>query len=283
MNNSIKELVDMYQPDILWGDVPVGPVRDENGKPLGADHWNSKEVIAYFYNHSPNPEQVVTNDRWGLDLNVKTDSPKSLKNTVWASRAKRWGVDVNAAFLGDYQTPERFTVDKIMKAPWETCDSMDPRSWGYSRILPDQDYMTTNELVDYLVDVVSKNGNLLINIGPKADGTIPELMQERLRGIGEWLEVNGEAIYGTTYWKTFKENEFRFTRKGNTLYAIALENPGTRVLLAELVGLDVQSVSLLGLDQDIDWQQTQNGLQLDLPSNLPFEYANTLKIQASSL
>jgi alpha-L-fucosidase len=141
MNASIREVVDKYQPSVLWGDVHVGPVRDAAGKPLTSDYWNSKEVLAYFYNNSKDPDGVVANDRWGNEA--------------------------DGTHLGDFTTPERRNIREINKSKWELCDSLDPFSWGYSRLLSEGGYMTPNELVDYLVDVVSKNGNLLINIGPR--------------------------------------------------------------------------------------------------------------------
>ena len=87
-------------------------------------------------------------------------------------------------YLAIFKLPNAGILLKFMNIPWETCDALDPTSWGYNRRTPDEQYMTTNELVDYLADIVSKGGNLLINIGPKADGTIPEVMQDRLLGIG---------------------------------------------------------------------------------------------------
>ena len=253
MNDSIKELVEKYQPSILWGDVNIGPVRDENGKPLLTDYWNSKEVLAYFYNHSEDPSQVVANDRWG--------------------------VEADGTFLGDYSTPERQNVRTILEKKWELCDSLDPTSWGYNRRLKEGDYMTPNELVDYLVDVVSKNGNLLINIGPRADGTIPEVMQSCLRSVGQWLRVNGEAIYGSRCWTTYREGEFRFTRKGDTLYAIALEWPEEEtVTLKSLAGKKVTGVELLGFAERLKWNQTGEGLVINIPAHRPCKYAYTFKI-----
>ena len=178
MNNSIKELVDLYDPAILWGDVRIGPARDSVGNPLGIDHWNSKQLLAYYYNHAKDPNMIVANDRWG-------------KCQV-------------GPYLGDYQTPEREKMDTITSDKWETCMTITgTASWGYDKSKKPEDYWTVNALVDYLVDIVSKNGNLLLNIGPKADGTIPDIIHKRLLGIGRWLEVNGEAIYGTDYWKTY--------------------------------------------------------------------------------
>ena len=257
MNNSIKELVDLYHPSIIWGDVTVGPVYGRGGKPLPADYWNSKEVLAYFYNHSPEPAEVVANDRWGLDG--------------------------DGTHLGDFLTPERTRRNHILKDKWETCDSMDPESWGYNRRLKPGEYMTPNELVDYLVDVVSKNGNLMINIGPRADGTIPEIMRECLRQTGQWLRVNGEAIYGSRCWENFRDGDVRFTRKGNTLYAIALEWPEDTLKLTSLAGKDVLGVEMLGLHEPVKWSQQSDGLVIQPPARRPCRYAYTFKIICRSL
>ena len=257
MNNSIKELVDLYHPSILWGDVRVGPVKDRGGQSLPADYWGSKDVLAYFYNHSENPDEVVANDRWGLDTDGK--------------------------ILGDFATPERARMTRISKDKWETCDSLDPTSWGYNRRLKPGQYMTPNELVDYLVDVVSKNGNLLINIGPRADGTIPEVMEQCLRETGEWLKVNGEAIYGSRYWDVHQDGDVRFTRKGSTLYAVALEWPEAELRLATLAGKDVVSVSMLGSGETVKWKQDSQGLVIEPPSKRPCRYAYTFKIVCRTL
>ncbi len=258
MNSSIRELIDMYQPSILWGDVRIGPVRDRDGKPLGTDYWNSKEVLAYFYNHSPDPAEVVANDRWG--------------------------VEPDGAYLGDYSTPERRNIREISKAKWELCDSLDPTSWGYNVRLQEGEYMTPNELVDYLVDVVSKNGNLLINIGPRADGTIPEVMANCLREAGAWLRLNGEAIYGARYWTRYEEGDIRFTRKGNTLYAIALEWPEEPTLtLKSLAGKKVTRVDLLGLKEALNWRRTPGGLVITVPSRRPCKFAYAFRIACDGL
>jgi alpha-L-fucosidase len=300
MNNSIKELVDLYQPDVLWGDVVVSPYAGQNGKPLNADHWNSKEVIAYFYNHSKNPDEVVTNDRWGLDTaRAGMNSKKSFSQSLWAQYAKAWNAGEDA-LLGDFQTPERRNITKIFNIPWETCDALDPTSWGYNKRTPDEMYMTANELVDYLADIVSKGGNLLINIGPRANGTIPEVMQDRLKGIGAWLAVNGEAIYGTRPWKVygegptnaevgswdrqdgeyrFKAGDIRFTCKGNSLYAILLEWPGTEITITSLKGLKISRLSMLGSDENIQWRQTDEGLRVNLPAKPVSVCANTLRVE----
>jgi alpha-L-fucosidase len=253
MNATIKELVDLYQPSIIWGDVTVGPIKDERGIDLPADYWNSKEVLAYFYNHSKDGAEVVANDRWGLD--------------------------VDGSHLGDFLTPERSNIRDVEPRKWELCDSLDPFSWGYNRNLPEGEYMTANQLVDYLVDVVSKNGNLLINIGPRADGTIPEIMQHVLLETGEWLKVNGEAIYGTRPWTSWKEGDFRFTRKGEAVYAIALEWPEGDVLtLKSFAGKKVSRVELLGLGEPLKWKQTPAGVVITIPAKRPCKFAYAFKV-----
>lgn len=257
MNNSIEELVDRYHPSVLWGDVTEGPVRTWDGKPLPADYWNSKQVLAYFYNHSADPAEVVANDRWGLDADGR--------------------------MVGDYQTPERTPVSRLRKAKWEECDSLDPTSWGYNRRLPDSQYMTPLEAVHYLVDVVSKNGNLLLNIGPRADGTIPEIMQGVLREVGAWLRVNGEAIYGAHYWEPYKDGDVRFTRKGSTLYAIALEWPEDELRLTSLARKDVTRVDLLGSSDSIRFKVDAKGLVIQAPAKRPGRYAYTFKITCRNL
>ena len=259
MNNSIKELVDRYQPSILWGDVRTGPARTSEGKPYGADHWNSKEVLAYFYNNSPDPDQVVANDRWG--------------------------VDEKGNHHGDYYTPEREGIDSIRQEKWETCDSLDPTSWGYNRRLKDEQYMSANKAIDYLVDIVSKNGNLLLNIGPKADGTIPQVMQDRLLEIGKWLDVNGEAIYGTKAYRWPHVDNVRITRKGNVLYAICLDWPKDEQVLMPARHGDtggIAEVSLLGSDEEIEWS-VDGGLKVTPPEVKPCRHAFAFKIVMKSI
>jgi len=254
MNNSIKELVDRYHPDILWGDVPGNPVKNYNGKLLNAEHWNSKELLAYFYNHSAEPDQVVANDRWDLGENGKVH--------------------------GDYDTPERKIFEKISERKWETCDTLDPNSWGYNARTKEEEYITVKQAVQYLVDIVSKNGNLLLNIGPRADGTIPEVMKERLLGIGRWLEINGEAIYGTRHWDTFREENIRFTWKPDkTLYAISLNWPGEKLILKSLKELQVRSVKMLGVDKELTWSQDREVLIINTPEKGRCENAFTFKIE----
>lgn len=192
---------------------------------------------------------------------------------------------------------ERGAAADIQPQFWQTCTSVSRNSWGY---ITNHVYKDTGEIVDELVDVVSKNGTMLLNIGPKADGTIPEHEQQMLRDIGAWLKINGEAIYGTRPWVKFGEGatqtaagsftdktekaqftaaDFRFTKKGKTLYAIALAWPENRKLLIKSVaGQNIKRVDLLGYKGQIPWEQTTDGLAASLPEKSPSNFAVTLKI-----
>jgi alpha-L-fucosidase len=183
----------------------------------------------------------------------------------------------------DFRTPE-FTVMKDIRAEkWETCRGMG-RGFGFNREEQDSDYIQLPELIRLLVDIVSKNGNLLLNVGPKADGTIPEIQAERLRALGRWLAANGEAIYGTRPWersdgKTSDGVDVRFTRKGDAVYAILLAKPGgSEVTIESLPVKEGATVTLLGQQGALKHRSENGNLIVTLPAGLPDAHAYTLKI-----
>jgi alpha-L-fucosidase len=154
--------------------------------------------------------------------------------------------------------------------------------------------------VNNLIDIVSKNGCLLLNIGPKPDGTIPDEAKDRLLGIGKWLDVNGEAIYGTRPWKTYGEgptkiaggafsdakdkpftaDDIRFTTKGDYLYAISLDIPKKDLLIKSLslTAGKIRSIELLGSTGKVSWTQTKNGLAIKPSADYASENAVVYKI-----
>ena len=157
-------------------------------------------------------------------------------------------------------------------------------TYGYARDEEDGGTFTSStELIHLLCDVVSKNGNLLLNIGPRADGTIPDGMQEGLLAIGEWLKTNGEAIYGSRPWVEFKQDfpDLRFTQKPGVLYAISMEKPVSPFIISLNDNLDVNSIgkiTLLGMDKELEWKPEGKGVKVFPPKDIKGEHAWVFKI-----
>lgn len=195
---------------------------------------------------------------------------------------------------------ERGQLSGIRALPWESDTSVSNRSWGY---IQGDTFKTPGFIVDELADIVSKNGNLLLNIGPRSDGTIPEPVKNTLLAVGAWLRVNGDAIYGTRPWTQFGEGpthaasgsfhdtdvqpytpeDFRFTAKNGSVYAIELARPkdGRAVIraLASGKGATVKDVALLGAKAPVRWRQTPEGLLLKMPDGAPQELAYVYRIR----
>jgi alpha-L-fucosidase len=190
---------------------------------------------------------------------------------------------------------ERGYETKIQSEPWQTCTSVSRNSWGY---INHHIYKEPAAIIHHLVDIVSKNGCLLLNVGPKPDGTIPDEEQRILREIGQWLSVNGEAIYGTRPWHTFGEGptqipagqfsdndvtftgqDIRFTTKGDKLFAITLGDPGEIVRIAALAEERVSSVKLLGSDTELSWAREKTGITIQVPKEISSKHAWVFEIQ----
>jgi alpha-L-fucosidase len=220
------------------------------------------------------------------------------------------GGPVGVINFKDYALPEHSGVLDIERGQmgntrtlyWQTDTSVSNKSWGY---IENDTFKSPEFIVHQLVDIVSKNGNLLLNIGPRSDGTIPEPVQEVLRAVGGWLKVNGEAIYGTRPWRVYGEGptkviegsfhdadtqpytaeDFRFTVKGNTLYAIELGWPakGEAVIHSIPLGMtgeeDIASVELIGTDAKPSFEQLPDGLHVRIPEQAPGNYAYAFRIR----
>jgi len=191
----------------------------------------------------------------------------------------RWGVP-----FSDFTTPEYATYDKITPRKWETCRGLG-FSFGYNQVEGPEQIIAPDALIHLFVNIVSKNGNLLLNIGPKPDGTIPELQLARLRELGKWLAVNGEGIFGSRPWirasgKTADGVDVRFTRKSDALYAFLLDRPkGSTVTLEGVSTAPSTTISLLGTGGNLRWSPEGKDLEISLPVQYAGSYAYTLKIK----
>ncbi|XP_045861781.1 plasma alpha-L-fucosidase isoform X1 [Meles meles] len=234
----LYELVNKYQPEILWSD----------GDGDAPDHyWNSTGFLAWLYNRSPVRDTVVTNDRWGYGTICKHG--------------------------GYYTCSDRYNPGHLLPHKWENCMTIDKFSWGYRRDAGINDYLTIKELVKQLVETVSCGGNLLMNIGPTHDGTISVIFEERLRKMGTWLKVNGEAIYETHPWRSQSDDVtpnvwYTSKRKQKLVYALFLEWPTSNHLFLSqpIATLGVTKIKLLGHGQPLNWTSLKpNGLLVELP------------------
>ena len=261
------EVVDAYDPDFMWFDFELDKIREDY----------VKDYVAYYYNKADKRGKEVVISYKAHDLPP--------------------GVALLDLELG--QEPEMTHYD------WITDTSIDDQgAWGYIDGLK---YKSVDRLVDNLVDRISKNGYLLMNVGPKWDGTIPEGAKNGLLGMGKWLEVNGEAIYGTTSWLKYGEGptgvdageksdamfnesdivytdeDIRFTVKGDVLYAIVLAWPNREVLIKSLVPNiypdEIASITMLGDGKELEWKLIQGkGLKIKTPETKPCDHAYAFKI-----
>ena len=250
-----KDAVTRYQPAIIFSDGEW----DYDSKVL-----RSEEFLAWLYNDSPAPKDVVVNDRWGGE-----------------TRFKHGGY-----FSTEYEAANSERSSAFLARGWEECRGMG-RSFGFNRNEEAEDYESAESLIHMLVEIVSRGGNLLLNIGPAADGTIPVIMQERLLQMGAWLQVNGEAIYSSRVNRTLGEGDsVRFTRSadGQWLYAICLRHPGAQLRLRTVEALPGTALRLLGFDRDLVWRQEGGELVIDLPAavihHMPCDHAWVFKIKA---
>ncbi|QDU89748.1 Alpha-L-fucosidase [Pirellulimonas nuda] len=268
------ELVDKYQPDVFWFDFGITPKQDASYEDNSYAEY-LKRFAAYYYNRSS-----AWPDGVGI-INYKFNA-----------------FPEGAAVLDK----ERSKMAAIRKPFWQTDTAVSESSWGYTK---NQRYKTPDRLVDDLVDIVSKNGCLLLNVGPRADGVIPEEDQAILRAIGGWLKINGEAIYDTTYWKTYGEGptsvstghvseaqdkpftaeDLRFTTRDGVLYVTGLAWPeDNRVTVRSLASggeyfpEEIASITMLGSDEVLKWTRNAKGLTVQLPKERPSEFAYVLKV-----
>ncbi|MBI2425269.1 MAG: alpha-L-fucosidase [Candidatus Hydrogenedentes bacterium] len=244
----LKDLVTRYRPDIIWPD-------GEWEHP--SETWRSTEFLAWLFNDSNAPKDIAINDRWG----------KECRNVH-----------------GGFATPEYGHITEgglIQSGRFEECQGMG-RSFGYNRNENVDSYRSATELLHLLIDNVSRGGNLLLDIGPTADGRIPVIMQQRLVDMGEWLKVNGEGIYGTSAWNDAPKVEgLRFTQKDGVIYAIALKWPEAGIEFPS--EQPFTSATLLGHEGALDLRQDSGIVHITPPAlhvdAMPCRHAYVFKLQ----
>lgn len=260
------DIIDQYQPDVLWFDF----------------YWDRPEfaeyhpkMAAYYYNKGL---------EWGKEVALQD------KNF-------RYDYFPAGTFIHDL---ERGKMAGIKKLPWQTDTSIGKNSWGYVSNWITKD---ANSIIDDLIDIVSKNGCMLLNIGPKADGTIPGDQKEILLEIGNWLKTNGDAIYDTRVYKvfgegptevsegymsehkndkSFTEKDIRFTTKGNKIYTLLFEWPQNNEIVIRTFrkgNENISSLRMLGTDQKPEWTQEEDGLHVKLPATKPGQHAWVLEAE----
>ncbi len=244
-----KEIQEKYKPDMLWmDDFPIY-TRDGNNVRKG----QAKPVIQYF-------DDQVRGMITDFMNNGAANGQAVYVNNKGANR--NWPDGVGCLEKDNLKL-------KVIGPKWQSCTTFGT-SFGY---LEGDTYKSVEGVIHEMIEVVSRNGNFLINIGPKADGTLVPEQVERLKAMGEWLKINGDAIYASRYWSVNQqENEhLSFTTNGKKLYAIKCAKPVAPFVIEATAGWDneqVKSVSLLGSDSKVEWELTADGLKIIPPSEL---------------
>lgn len=273
----VKEVLDRYEPDFLWFDGMRSKLNND-----ALLSRRVREVFAYYYNQA-------------LERNVEVEIANKLPSGGLFNFPKDFGILCyeNNRDRPD-MPPREWLTDRAMGYPW-----------GYVR---DKNYIPVDDHVNSLVDIVSRGGIFMLSLTPKANGEIPPREKRIMSEMGQWLKINGEAIYGTRPWTVYGEGptemkamrrghvkwdysdltaqDIRFTRKNNTLYAVALDWPEDGMVVVRTLSSKkristdgISSVSLMGYEGDVEWSRDADGLTVMLPDTPPCEYAYSLRIE----
>ncbi|GAM24961.1 hypothetical protein SAMD00019534_081360, partial [Acytostelium subglobosum LB1] len=243
MMPQLLDIVNTYQPDIIWSDGDW----EQN-----STYWESTDFLAWLYTNSSVKDTVVTNDRWGADCRGKN---------------------------GGFWTPtDRYDPLRLVGHKWENCYTIGT-SWGYNQYEPLAAYQTTTQLLEAMVTTVSCGGNFLLDVGPTSDGIIPLIMQDRLLDIGDWMGINGEAIYNSTPWRVQNDTAdiwYTYNADSDVIYAFSFTWPvGGQLQLHSPIGNPYSTIEILGVNAVIQWWGPNHsipGMKIFLPPLAPSEY-----------
>ena len=246
----VEELLTKYRPDILWFD--------------GIDMMDDTQIESLYRSiRELRPECVINSRIKGCRFPDKIPPPHC-----------------------DYiSTGDNEIADKTLAFDWENPGTLNT-SYGFNR--NDHNWVSAKEVVSRLVEIVSKGGNYLLNVGPTPEGLIPQPCIDRLLEVGAWIDINGEAIYGTSPWRVTHEGDaampIRFTAKGDAVYAICLAWPGGKEVVVKALGKralpdkSITSARMLGSSDEVNWQQSDDGLTLTVPPKAPCQHAFVYRI-----
>ncbi|CAL4063221.1 unnamed protein product, partial [Meganyctiphanes norvegica] len=253
LHPELEHIVNTYRPEVIYS--------DGDWAPPNSTYWQSTKFLSWLFNDSPVKDTVVVNDRWGHD-----------------SRCEH----------GSYVTcHDRYNPGTLQPKKWENALTFDKFSWGYRRNANMSDYLSIEEVLQELITTISCGGNMLINIGPTKEGTLPAIMEERMLRMGVWLGINGEGIYSTTPWKYQNDTLTTgvwYTQREDAVYATVLNWPeDNQLTLGSVKATEKTVITMLGQDsQHLTYSSSPSGLNVTFPrmSQVNSEWAWMLKLMA---
>jgi alpha-L-fucosidase len=270
----VRELIERYRPSVLWNDITW----PQTGKEL----W---PLFAEYYATVPDG---VLNDRWlprsPVNAALRVDPLRRVADAGLrrAARGDRGLIPPKPPHF-DVRTPEYTALDDVPPWPWESVRGID-RSFGFNRASGPEHFLTRDELLGSLADIVAKGGNLLLNVGPSGEAVLPPEQLERLTWLGEWTGACADALYSTRPWVTPAATsaegvELRFTARGDDVFALALGKTESVITVPGVVATARTEVELLGRDGPValTWETTSGSLEVRLPASVDEPIALALR------